>query len=153
MIKNNSGSTLPAVPLILTIILGVSALGIDMSRAFILREQIQASADAAALAGASMTQIRQDDPNGPSFEGSILEIIPDQADAESEFYFNQNIESNDIKSKGIKILEQKGGTSPDKEKYSFYVRAQIPLIFGNFIGVGQYQTVSITADAAVAEVK
>ena len=54
LVREESGAILPVAVLCLTVILGMGALAIDVTRGFVARDQLQASADAAALAGASL---------------------------------------------------------------------------------------------------
>ncbi len=51
---DEAGSILPVFTLVLFVVLGMGALAIDSTRGFAARDQLQASADAAALAGAAV---------------------------------------------------------------------------------------------------
>ena len=52
--RDESGSVLPVTVVMLVVILGMGALAVDVTRGYAMRDQLQASADAAALAGASL---------------------------------------------------------------------------------------------------
>lgn len=51
--RDESGSVLPVAVLFLTVVLGFASLVVDMGHGYVLRDQLQVSADAAALAGVS----------------------------------------------------------------------------------------------------
>ncbi len=81
--SNRDGSILPVAVLFFTVILGMGALAVDGTRGYLLRDQFQVVADAAALAGASVVS---DDPitansvavefankNGPAAYGNVVD--------------------------------------------------------------------------------
>ena len=53
-LADRSGASLPVTVLFLTVFLGFGALAVDVTRALAARDQLQAAADAGALAGASV---------------------------------------------------------------------------------------------------
>ncbi|MGA8739719.1 MAG: pilus assembly protein TadG-related protein, partial [Terracidiphilus sp.] len=52
VLRNESGQVLPWMVLLITLILGATGLTIDLGHAYVCYRQLQASTDAAALAGA-----------------------------------------------------------------------------------------------------
>ena len=81
-IWDEAGGVMPVAVLMLGVVLGMGALAIDSTRGFAARDQLQAAADAAALAGASASGNRAGasvvaldfaGKNAPYGAGSILE--------------------------------------------------------------------------------
>ncbi len=54
LVREESGAILPVAVLFLGVVLGMGALAVDVTRGFVARDQLQAAADSAALAGASL---------------------------------------------------------------------------------------------------
>lgn len=51
-VRSRTGATMVMVAILITVLLGMAAMAIDVSRLFVMREQLQTASDAAALAGA-----------------------------------------------------------------------------------------------------
>ncbi len=75
------GAILPVVAIFLGVLIGLGALAIDMTRGFASRDQLQASADAAALAGATIVfnqsaaqseAVRFGNLNAPHAAGNVM---------------------------------------------------------------------------------
>ena len=49
--RNRSGATLVLVAILMTVIIGFAGIAIDASRLYVMRAQLQTTADASAIAG------------------------------------------------------------------------------------------------------
>lgn len=149
------------LPIFLGIMLAFAAFSIDMGRAFILRHEIQAACDAAAIAGASMFVVEFDDE---TYEDEIKRIDDDLAEYEAHRYFELNYNVKGLEADGITtgLREDYDGDGVDEYigyggleegsevSYKYGVEAYIPLIIaGPFLGMGTSQTVRTLAEATV----
>lgn len=150
------------LPIFLGIMLSFAAFSIDMGRAFILRHEVQAACDAAAIAGASMFVVEFDETD-ETYESEIKRIEADLAQYEAHSYFELNynakaLETNgittslslDFDGDGVSEYLGYGSLKEDLVSYRYGVEAYIPLIIaGPFLGMGTSQTVRVFAEATV----
>jgi Flp pilus assembly protein TadG len=123
--KEESGQSLVMVVLLLSILLGFSALIVDVGLLYTEKAKLQNAADAAALAGAQFL------PNKTLAEGFV------------ETYAN----SNGVPTLNISEISY---PSVDNKKIKVDVESEVPYIFASFLNlVGTSTTVSASATALV----
>ena len=145
-LKEEKGNILIVAPFLISILLLFGAFGMDTASAFLLKHQIQATADAAALAGASATMAPfARDEYGEIIPGVVdLQIDPDTADIEAMFVLDQNILNNKLEQKGVTILE-KTGEIIDPKNYRVVIKAKIDTPLGFGTGNEAFRTVVAVA--------
>lgn len=149
VLQNKKGYSITMIPIIITLLIGFMALGIDYGRVLVLKHQLQSAADAAAIAGASMLKIEfSKDQNGNfDFNNLTTTLVTQKAYDEAENVFQQNTEALNFDKEGIKIIEK---TSQIKANncFQFYVKARIPIFMGmTFLGTKGTQDIYAISEA------
>lgn len=152
--KSQAGYTTIIAPIIITLILSFAAFTLDMAKAYLLKHQLQASVDAASLAGASNVTVEfaTDEDGIVDLNSTVMKIVEDSADADAEYYFDQNVSLMKLADNGVRILNKKGETKSDQLHYSYEVTADVPMnLAGPFLGTGSRQRVYVYAEAVSEE--
>ena len=97
--RDESGAILPVAVLLLGVVLGLAALVVDIGHGYVLRDQLQVTADAAALAGVSQISNSSEIQNialdfatknmSASLHGTVLEandVVPGTWDTQSKTF-------------------------------------------------------------------
>lgn len=132
LVQDEGGFAVVLVAVFLPILLLFAGFSLDYGRAFMLRHDLQSAADAASLAGASMT-------TAVTVDGTTtLAIVETWAHPEAELTFWKNIQANRLQEKGVQVLSYRGELQGiDSDRYYFEVEADIqsflvgPLTGGN----------------------
>jgi hypothetical protein len=149
--RNDTGATLMLTTALMVVVLGVSALGIDMAQLYVVRGEAQRAADAAALAGGEVF-VRQ---GCTTFSGGCVAGGPQEAMAQRAA---EDIASQNLANGKAVVLQQSdiAFNYPNPEEPEVTVTVQLtkarntaPLtFFANVFGIGSADvTASATAEA------
>lgn len=159
ILYSRKGISTVMMPMILLIMLSFASYSIDLGRAFILKHELQAACDAAAIAGTSMYVVEfAENPDGSiDLSSEIVKIIEESANAEANRIFKENFNKKNLGELGVKTiygddLNEGTGEVVNFTTYKYYVTAEIPYILARvFLGLGPTQTVSLSSKATIRQ--
>lgn len=140
--REESGVVAPLAVLLLTVLLGFSALVLDVGTVLAQRRSLQNAADAAALAGARELQ------------RGLLNVGPVDPDGEARLLAQRNGVSAAgaaCPSSGVATVVQ-STSGPVANSWQVVASRRVPLTFGRAIGVG-WQCVSARATAVITDLE
>lgn len=159
ILRSQKGISTVMVPALMLIILSFVAYAIDLGRAFILRHELQAACDAAAIAGTSMyvVEFAENEDGSVDINNEVIKIVEEAANSEATRIFVENFIRKDLGELGVKTiygdnLNEGRGEVIDYITYKYYVTADIPYIFaGAFLNMGPSQRVSLSSEATIKQ--
>jgi Flp pilus assembly protein TadG len=92
--KNRPGSTLVLVAMMLTALMGISAIAADIGRFYVVTGELQTAADAAALVGAATLQVTASSTPEAAVDAAVVAYVPptNRADGTSMSVTDQDVE-------------------------------------------------------------
>ena len=143
MIRNENGQVLVFVALAILVILGLAALGIDVGFMYSVRHELQRSADAGALAGASRF-VESDS----AWSANLADPVMVQADARAR----QFAAMDPVATKPLDPATEVAVAFPSQDRVRVTTQRTVPLFFARVLGHNN-QLISATAvaEAAVAD--
>jgi hypothetical protein len=143
MIRNENGQVLVFVALAILVILGLAALGIDVGFMYSVRHELQRSADAGALAGAS--RFVEADSAWSANPGDPVMV---QADARAR----QFAAMDPVAAKPLDPTTEVAVAFPSQDRVRVTTRRTVPLFFARVLGrTNQQISATAVAEAAVAD--
>ena len=147
--RDERGVVTIIIALLLVILFGFMGLAVDVGSAFLVRTQMQAAADAAALAGATD---RKYHGNSVADIASAITVAK-SISAQNGFVDNQDSLTVDVRIPPLSSPSALPGTPPpiysDNNKYVRVIitKTNVPLYFAPLIGVAKTWTITVNAVA------